>query len=43
MVTGTGVVWNVTGGTMTMGVFESVDEAGVGVVTGKVAWFGGSV
>jgi hypothetical protein len=43
MVTGKDVVRKVTGGMMINGEFVSVDVAGVGVVTGKVAWFGGRV
>jgi hypothetical protein len=43
MVTGKDVVGNVRGGMMINGVFVLVDVPGVGVVTGKVAWFGGRV
>ena len=43
MVMGTEDSWNVTGGMMTSGISVARDVAGVGVVTGKVAWFGGRV
>lgn len=43
MVTGTEVGKNVTGGTMSSGTSVSEEVAGAGVVTGKVAWFGGRV
>ena len=38
-----GVVRKVTSGMMTNGTPGVLDEAGVGVVTGKVAWLAGRV